>query len=132
MLQTTIRKCIETVRILLLGGHPKGFATPFSPETLSGKRLRGFVSGLHFQDVHFDDLWFDKLSEDGGRISSQMEAFLKCRVQEGFVILALGKRVQCALKNHTKLAFIALPHPATRRRTDLNKLKKGLKELSGV
>ena len=35
---------LEAVKVVLIGGNPKGFLKPFHESTLSGRRLRGLLS----------------------------------------------------------------------------------------
>ena len=117
--------------ILLLGGQPKGYDEPFSKATLSGKRLHALADALPFDFVHYADLWLDHLEENKGAIWPQTEEFLKGMQSKGFVIVALGGRVQKALRKNTTIHFVALPHPAARRKTDLQRLREGLTILAG-
>jgi hypothetical protein len=116
------------MKVILVGGHPKGYPEPFDERTLSGHRLRGIVKELGL-DAEYFDLWENESQERDGRITQETHYFLMRAASDGQII-ALGKRVKESLELYgfegLGEGFITLPHPAARRKQDLEVLKDGL------
>jgi hypothetical protein len=124
------------VKVLLVGGYPKGEGLPaFSMVTLSGQRLRAMVKDLGI-DTKYMDLWETAAEERRGTVHVEVLTYLKNLAKdEDRVIVALGEKVQRALERAKDTSFwfradvIPLPHPAARRKGDLQRLREGLQEL---
>lgn len=112
------------MKVLLIGGYPKGHDRPFHPATWSGKRLRQLVDGMGL-DAEYLDLWTTPQEERKGKIDPVTIAIIKNGVKKGVVCIALGKWVHKRLSLQGITAQY-LPHPASRRRSDLKKLERGL------
>src|SRR5579872_3634811 len=112
------------MKLLLVGGYPKGYDIPFHPDTLSGKRLRKIVNELKL-DVEYLDLFKNELAEKFGLIEENAYYKLIEFRNEGLPIIALGKLVyDCVFETGVFPTY--LPHPACRRKQELDELKRGL------
>ena len=109
--------------LVLIGGNPKGFLEPFDQTTLSGKRLRKLIATLDL-DCRLCDMTRNKNDVP----SSQEIAKLKQELQ-GYKIVFLGRFVERRLRKHFPQGKY-LPHPASRRKSDLQRLQEGLRNLS--
>lgn len=109
--------------LFLIGGFPKGYDTPFHPNTLSGKRLLALQQKHHLH-MEFMDLWNTDLEEQEGIILLNKLATIQ-EVQHTHRVIALGKHVWKAIKK-SGLNVEYLPHPASRRKIDLERLESGL------
>lgn len=123
----------EFTKIVLIGGHPKGFDYAFHESTRSGKFLRGLVKKLNLEKktIYFD-IWNNQEEEDSGVIqdfdkSTELFNF----VSKNYELIALGLKVRKAMK-YEGLHTINLPHPASCHPTDRLKLENGLKKLVSV
>lgn len=114
-------------RLLLIGGFPKGYDTPFHPDTLSGKRLLK-LKERHNLFMEFLDLWnTDKEEKEGIITLNKISSILG--FSKTHRIIALGKHVwKCMMDvdEFRGLDFEYLPHPASRRKKDLMALEMGL------
>jgi len=108
--------------VVLIGGNPKGHSMPFDPETLSGNRLRQIVGKIGLECEIVD------MTENPNDVPSWKEVrSLKKRFRNHQVVF-LGHFVEKQLQSQFP-SGIYLPHPASRRKTDLAKLEQGLKRL---
>lgn len=113
-------------KIVLIGGHPKGFEEPFHPKTKSGKILRKITGDLKINPIYFD-LWNNQIEEDKRKLSSTTIKKLLEFANSDYTLIALGRYIQKALiYNNCKCDY--LPHPASRDIKYINILKKGLKK----
>ena len=109
-------------KLALIGGNPKGYNQPFHPDTLSGRRLRNILTDLklHCKIVdmtkNFDDIPTEAEIED---LQKQLQ---------GYKVIFLGRFVERQLKKHFPNG-VYLPHPASRRKSDIIRLKQGLEFL---
>jgi hypothetical protein len=71
--EKTIVKVMK--KLVLIGGHPKGFDIPFHPKTKSGKILRKITGDLKICPIFFD-LWKDQKDEDLRIIKSSVKNIL--------------------------------------------------------
>ena len=114
-------------KVVLIGGHPKGYAEPFHPKTKSGRVLHVIVDDLKIKPELFN-LWKNEAGEQKREIGRTMRKKLLKYLTDGFLIVALGRyQEQVLVKNDIKCVF--LPHPASRRAVDRGKLKSGLSGL---
>ena len=116
------------MKIVLIGGHPKGFPEPFNVKTKSGKVLRKIVSDIKMDPIFFD-LWENQEQQDRGIISSSVEEEIKEFKKKGYAIVALGRFAEKALKE-SALDCNYLPHPASRDAKFIKQLKSGLISLN--
>lgn len=116
-------------KLLLIGGYPKGYEVPFHPNTVSGRILRGMLKKNNLAAVLFD-LWGNAKEENSEKLSSEVKLKLLEYCKGGFVLVALGRRVERVLKGYS-LPCSYLPHPASRSKKLRLCLEKGLKELNG-
>lgn len=114
-------------KILLIGGYPKGYSIPFHPKTKSGKILRKFLYELNIEATPLN-LWKNADEEKLKLISKKIISKIQTYHKEGYSIVALGKYQEKALLMNY-LDCLYLPHPASRRKIDLDKLKAGLLSL---
>jgi len=114
-----------SVRVLFVGGQPKGHLGAFSPETLSGKRLRRLVDRLGLRVVDYFDLWRDYAEEYRGEVGLSQRVYLRGMQNDGVILVPLGRYVNKRLAE----ARFHLPyyeHPASRRKGDLKRLEDKL------
>jgi len=116
--------------ILLIGGNPKGYGEPFHPKTLSGKRLLKLIDKHHLK-TQLMDLWQTEEEEAIGTVDSKGIYYLQKQAQDKSIrIIALGYKVYHTLQN-CNVPCEYLPHPASRRKIDLQKLEAGLLNKGG-
>lgn len=108
-------------KIMVVGGHPKGFKIPFDKKTRSGKILRTMIE-KHALKIKIVDLWRNQYEEDNGFV--RHVDFWKI-IESQYTIIALGKKVLSAFKK-SGIKCYYLPHPASRRGIDLKRLEIGL------
>lgn len=111
------------MKVVLIGGNPKGHDIPFHPSTKSGRKLRHIIAKTGLS-CELDDM--TKNSNDIPTFDEIND--LKERYEE-YQVVFLGRFVENALRD-TFPNGIYLPHPASRRVTDLIRLTKGLADLT--
>lgn len=116
------------MKIVLIGGHPKGFDEPFNIKTKSGKVLRKITGDLKIEPIFFD-LWDNQEDQDEGVIREKVKEELLDFIKKKYKLVALGKFVEKALKSDN-IEHKYLPHPASRDIKFLKRLKEGLDELN--
>ena len=121
-------------KILLIGGNPKGFDEPFDEHTVSGRRLRALVKELGF-DATYLDLWDNpSMEEKWPHVTEHKFWEIYRQAEDGREVIALGLKVKRAIEESLLwfpvpyYPMVFLPHPASRRKGDLEKLRAGLKE----
>jgi len=107
------------MKIVLIGGNPKGYSIPFHPSTRSGKRLRKLLNEI---GLHCD---IADMTMDENDIPSKIEIKKLIQKFNEHQIVFLGRFVERALKPYFPKG-IYLPHPASRRAIDLHRLREGL------
>src|SRR5574337_1047335 len=110
-------------KLFLIGGFPKGYDTPFHPNTLSGKRLLT-LKKKHNLWMEFLDLWDTDMEEKAGIISINKLATIE-DAKKTHRVIALGKHVWKSIQK-CGIEVEYLPHPASRRKIDLQRLERGL------
>lgn len=117
-------------KIVLIGGHPKGFDYAFHESTRSGKFLRRMVDRLGLKDkAIFFDIWNNQLEEDGGIIVDKSKIKqLNDFVNKNYQLVALGLKVRKAMK-YEGIRTMNLPHPASCHPYDRMVLETGLGQL---
>ncbi|MGO9015131.1 MAG: hypothetical protein ACLQF0_09140 [Dissulfurispiraceae bacterium] len=105
------------ISVILLGEHDKGTGCAFSPETVSGRRLRKIVADIGLE-CDFNNVF----SYSNGATSNHGLAEI-CKPYS--VVVALGK-IAAEECNIQGIQAIYLPHPAVRSQSQLNKLRDGL------
>lgn len=116
------------VKLLLIGGYPKGFTESFHPATKSGRILRDILKRNNIE-AKLLDLWNTESEEKKGHIQPNKIIEVLGYKDKGFTIIALGKHVHnCISKQFKNIPIQYLPHPASRRIEDLHKLEIGLKQ----
>jgi hypothetical protein len=113
------------MKLLLIGGYPKGHERPFDLATYSGKRLRTLVKELGLDAIYLD-LWQTGEEEKSSRIDEFCLSIVRHHISQGVKCIALGRRVQTSLLMHG-IEVQYLPHPASRKLVDRQKLREGLK-----
>jgi hypothetical protein len=115
------------MKIVLIGGHPKGFEEPFDIRTKSGKILRKITSELNIDPIFFD-LWNNQKEEDTRIISSSTHKKLSNFIKNGYTLIVLGRYIEKAVTDSGyKCKY--LPHPASRDHKYIGLLRQGLMEL---
>ncbi len=114
-------------KLLLIGGYPKGYDEPFHIKTASGRILRRILKKNDIQAVLFD-LWENEKEENNEKLCSKISLKLSAYHKEGFIFVALGRRVQRVLNNYS-FSCNYLPHPASRSKKFVLQMENGLKEL---
>ncbi len=104
-------------QILILGEHDKGLGIPFSPDTVSGRRLRKIIDGIGLS-CRIENVF----------LNGRVERNLKYICGPFGVIIALGRIAEAECRRQG-VAVKYLPHPAARSSKQLKKLEEGLKSL---
>lgn len=125
--KTILRQVIKT-KVLLIGGYPRGHERPFDPATVSGKRLRRMVEEVGL-DAGYLDLWESEQEERKGKIDRYTLSVINHHQSNAVRCVALGRWIQKCLTAHG-ITVPYLPHPASRRRVDREKLREGLEMLT--
>jgi hypothetical protein len=115
------------MKIVLVGGHPKGFDEPFHPKTKSGKTLRKITSDLNIKPVFFD-LWENQEQMDNGKVKNSVVNELNRFIKNDHTIIALGRFTEVALREN-EIECKYLPHPASRDAKYLKQLRKELEKM---
>ena len=115
------------MKLVLIGGHPKGFQEPFHIKTKSGKILRTITQNLKMNPIFFD-LWNNQKEEDVRKLSKITKKKLLHFTKNGYTLIALGRYIEEALINND-YTCIYLPHPASRDEKYITILKSGLKKM---
>ena len=110
------------MKIALIGGNPKGFSEPFDRSTLSGRRLRKLITKLNL------DCKLCDMTKNANDIPSTQEIENLKKELDGYTVVFLGRFVEQRLRTEFPLG-IYLPHPASRRKSDQQKLEDGLRNL---
>ena len=118
---------INKMKIVLIGGHPKGFKEPFDIKTKSGKVLREIIRKLNMNPVFFD-LWNNQKEEDERIIKPSTNKNLLGFIKNKYTLIALGRYIEKAiLDKGYKCKY--LPHPASRDIKYIKLLKGELAKL---
>lgn len=107
------------MKLVLIGGNPKGHSIPFHPSTRSGKRLRNLVNDIGLPCDIADMTMNENDIPSSKEIKKLINQFSEHQ------IIFLGRFVERALKQYFPKG-IYLPHPASRRASDLIRLREGL------
>jgi len=113
------------MKVVLIGGNPKGHRIPFSSKTFSGRRLHKIIkkAGLTCEIV-------DMTSNSNDVCSDEEKELLRKRFENCQVVF-LGRFVERQLRDVFPNG-VYLPHPASRRKKDLERLEEGLKKLKNM
>ncbi len=111
-------------KLILIGGHPKGFSEPFHIKTRSGKILRKITDDLKIRPVFFD-LWDNQQDEDSRILKTSTKNKLSKFIKDKYILVALGRYIEKAITDGG-YSCTYLPHPASRDKKYVNDLKKGL------
>jgi hypothetical protein len=117
------------MRIVLIGGYPKGYHEPFHIKTTSGRILRKIVSELDFDPIYFD-LWNTKEEEDSEKLDITTKNKLNEFKFNRYTLISLGKYIEKVLIDNG-IDSEYLPHPASRDKKYIDILKNGLKSKIG-
>lgn len=112
------------IKLILIGGYPKGFDEPFHIKTTSGRILRKIVSDLGLNPIYFD-LWNSKEEEDSRILSVETKNKLKKFKSNGYLLISLGKYIEKVLVDNN-IDSEYLPHPASRDKKYVDMLRFGL------
>ena len=107
------------MKLVLIGGNPKGHSIPFHPSTLSGKRLRNLLRDIGLLCDIAD------MTMNSNDIPTQNEIKNLIQMFKDYQIVFLGRFVEKALRPYFPQG-VYLPHPASRRGSDLLRLREGL------
>jgi hypothetical protein len=123
----------EIMKILIIGGHPKGYRKAFSPKTRSGKILHGLLDRHGIRAILMD-LWKDEQQEKAGFISKHTLRKIHSKHVQGYRIIVVGRYMfnQLSRQLHRQFDIHYLPHPASRTRRDRLRLEAGLKNYAGL
>jgi len=114
------------MKIVLIGGYPKGFKEPFHIKTKSGRVLHKITDDLNIKPEFFD-LWKNKEEEDARVLSNKTISMLKKLITSDYKLVALGRYIEEVLiKNNLICEY--LPHPASRDKKNLLQLQNGLRK----
>jgi len=110
------------MKLALIGGNPKGYTKAFHPNTLSGRRLRSLLTKLNL------DCKLCDMTRNRNDLPSPQEIESLKEELKGYQVVFLGRFVERQLQKHFPDG-VYLPHPASRRRMDLERLEEGLNTL---
>ena len=114
------------MKIVLIGGYPKGFKEPFHIKTKSGRVLHKITDELKINPVFFD-LWDNKEEEESRVFTKETTLALNKFIKDNYKLIALGRYIEKELvKNNFVCEY--LPHPASRDKKFLIRLKEGLEK----
>ena len=113
------------MKIVLIGGYPKGYDEPFHIKTTSGRILRKIVKELKLEPIYCD-LWNSKEEENSRRLDIKTKNKLKRFKSGGYTLISLGKYIEKVLLDNN-IVTEYLPHPASRDKKYIDILKAGLK-----
>ncbi|MEX2436795.1 MAG: hypothetical protein WD471_01365 [Candidatus Paceibacterota bacterium] len=113
------------MKLVLIGGYPKGFDEPFHIKTTSGRILRKIVDEVELDPIYFD-LWSNKKEEDSRVISNKTKKKLKEFESKGYTLVSLGRYIEKVLLDN-KIKSHYLPHPASRDKKYVDLLREGLR-----
>lgn len=102
------------LKLLFVGGQPKGQSEPFSIKTHSGKNLRGIVSDLmEFYDFEagYYDLWRNEEEERRAMVLPAERTVLVDNLKENYHLIPLGHYVHEAVQR-AGFDVNYYPHPA--------------------
>jgi hypothetical protein len=116
------------MKIVLIGGYPKGFDEPFHPKTTSGRILRKIVNELKIDPIYFD-LWSNKQEEDSRKLSNKTKEKLLKFKKNGYLLISLGRYIEKVLVNNN-IESHYLPHPASRDKKYIDRLRIGIKSVA--
>lgn len=119
-----LRRSQTPAFLLLIGEHDKGLGEPFSQRTISGRRLHAIISELGIR-VELANMGTPQREEP----SAPQLRYLRLRAAQAAAVVFLGRRVERELKAQISQGTY-LPHPASRRRSDLLTLRTGLLKLA--
>jgi hypothetical protein len=115
------------MKIILIGGHPKGFQEPFHPKTVSGRILRKIVNEIDIKPIYFD-LWKNEEDENSRILSIDVKNELNNFLKKKYKLISLGRYIEKALRDNG-IDSKYLPHPASRDKKYVEVLREGLKNL---
>ena len=118
---------MESKKIILIGGYPKGFDEPFHIKTRSGKILRKITDDLKICPIFFD-LWANQNEEDLRKLNKLTKDKLSKFINNDYILIALGRYIEKAIIDNG-YRCIYLPHPASRDNKYVNLLRKGIMEI---
>jgi hypothetical protein len=118
-------------KLLIIGGHPKGYPKAFSPYTRSGKILHKLLT-KHRIKAELIDLWENDEQERSGGISMDVLCDIERKCVEGYRIIVVGRHMHYHLIRQLRkpIEVHYLPHPASRTNRDRVRLEHGLCNLS--
>ena len=114
----------NTSGILLIGGYPKGYDKPFDEHTVSGRRLKIILDRNNLKPKIMD-LWDNQREEESGHVPYTKTNEIGGHIITGWRVIALGHWVHNCLQRHS-INVEYLPHPASRKQSDLERLENGL------
>lgn len=87
------------MKIVLIGGHPKGFDRPFHIKTKSGKVLRKIFEKLRIKPKLFN-LWNNQKEEDSRILPRLTKEKLGQFINGKYKLVALGRYIEKCLKDN--------------------------------
>jgi len=118
-------------KIIVIGGHPKGYSYPFHQDTRSGKVLRRILH-THGIDATLLNLWNGQREMDIGIVSQEKLSEISSYSGNGCKIVVVGKYMYDRLKKQIEpgTTLYYLPHPSARSKHYIETLERGLVKLS--
>lgn len=117
-------------KIVLIGGYPKGFKEPFHIKTKSGRILHKITDELEISPLLFD-LWKNKEEENARTLTKATKSKLNSYISDNYKLIALGRYIEKELVNNNFICEY-LPHPASRDKKFIVRLKEGLNKYKGL
>ena len=99
------------MKFCFIGGNPKGEKEAFSPNTRSGKILRGLTKRLGLRGTVYIDIWRDQKEEDIGEVPRDMIACFRGYQEMNYQLISLGHYIEHSLRiNGINTTW--MPHPS--------------------
>jgi hypothetical protein len=115
------------MKVVLIGGHPKGYDRPFHNKTKSGRVLEKIFKKLKFYPELFN-LWSNQEEEDSRILSKLTKERLNDFINKKYKLVTLGRYIEKCLRDNNFNSDY-LPHPASRDIKYIKKLETGLLKL---
>ena len=118
-------------KLIIIGGHPKGYPYPFHQDTRSGKVLRRILRTRGI-DATLLNLWNDQEEMDIGIISQKKLSEISSHSDNGCEIVVVGRYMHSRLRKQIRAGITLhyLPHPSARSKHHIKTLELGLARLS--
>lgn len=115
-------------KVLVVGDYPKRYRISLDPRVKSGRILLEIINRNNLDHkILTMDLWKNEKEAKKGKLTDV--AIMKlCEMERTCFIVGLGKYVHSCIQKEG-MSCIYLPHPNSRKKSELFKLEQGLDDL---